>query len=323
MRWPHWVLYCSLAAGVAALAGCSGSGATADDIRGGNLQTLAEDSLNVLALYKSWDDFLYAPLAQQSETPKITHGDGFINIHGRNSDGSIYDWYILTSAGNGGYGTVTYPDGRVWRQTCDPRVWEGSTCYDHVLNTYPDGATLEVFTSCDITSEPFTSYSHGTATALNGKQLRFELRRRDMLDDTLALILDGVKFELTVPTNAQMTFRPFCPNFVAGANGTLKTAHSLLKFRLSGQDQRWDKLETETTDGTKGGFTLEADWHGNGQFERGGSTVASLRWSELIVGMLDLLGAGQKEINPSAAVRDLEIGRWVTNSSALGPMPIY
>jgi hypothetical protein len=116
----------------------------------------------------------------------------------------------------------------------------------------------------------------------------------------------------------------FWPRFEEGAIGAYRSGKGAhLDFTVNGRDDIWDTWTLAAADGTNGIFTLGDQFAGSGTLSRDGTPIGALRWPELGAGALDLVAAGTTAVGPSAAARDFQMDRWISNIAAMGPMPVY
>jgi hypothetical protein len=324
----HTMAWLVIVAGAAVLlAGCSGSGAPPAEVRGASVQTLASDQVSAAMLFAAWSGMLYVQTAGQASVPVRTNmPDGSLRFTGTNSDGSVYQYFVLHPfvESSPGRGTITWPDGTTYRTEWEAAVWEngGNRSVDHLRDTFPNGASME----CQIVANyaaHVQSLWEGTARAATGRTMQFHLDRLQEERDQLTLNLpDGATMQIEVPLTGVFG-AAYWPRFADGATGTYKAAGGpALQISLAGTD-RWTQWKLTAPDGTTGAFALDANMLGQGQLTRAGQTLAALGWDAEWLGTLGLLGAGQQQVAPSAAARDFQINRWVGNAAAMGPMPMY
>lgn len=317
------VLLSVAVAAVVLLGGCSGTGAPAADARGAGVQTLAADNLSALVLFSEWTQALYP---KTGGTPTINgpepQPDGSLRFWGTNSDDSTFEWFAQPDGSS--TGTLTWPDGLTFSQVADAILWSPdhrTRSTEHFVNTYPDGGRLECRVVAHYGSVT-TSVWTGTATLKDGKTTGFVLQRALPGHDELTVPLeDGAQLEFSVPLSLHVG--GLGPAFAGGATGALQSPGGRsLSFTASGLDD-WAKWAIEGADGFTGEFALREDWSADGQLRQGGALAGALRWTEGFIGTLDLLGATQEHVTPSAAALNGGISRWCENVNALHPMPMY
>jgi hypothetical protein len=312
------------------LAGCSGSGVALNKLTGGDLRTLSADHLSAVQLFFGWLGVLYQRQADSPSPNSDFLPDGTIRMSGNNSDGSEFEWLIAPDTSS--RGTIAWPDGTRFTQVSDATAygpdWLSTT--DHVMNTYPNGATIETTIVGDYDDVNFRQTWNGTIRLPGGVAMNFALDRVDGDRDQLRLELpDGSVFTLLVPTRNDLDHRPTWPRYAEGATGTFTApGRGATQLQIGAQslpddDGVWNQWQFTAADGTQGSFALSVNSSGTGQLQQGGQPVGALRWTEQGLGTLDLLGAGVEEVTPSAAARDFRLDQWVRNTALLGPAPVY
>jgi len=313
------------------LGGCSGAGVPVAANTGGLLQALAADHLSALQLFYGWLGVLYQRVAAVAPVPNIeVLPDGTTRLWGTNSDGSQFEWFL--NPDGTGRGTITWPDGTTFTQVSDATVYgpDWLTTTDHVVNTYPNGATIDTTIVGDYHDVNLHQTWTGTIRLPGGAAMNFTLDRVDGDRDQLQVTLpDGSVLTLNIPIRNDLDGRPIWPRYANGATGTFTVpGRGVTQLQIGAEllpdgDGVWNRWQSTAADGTQGDYALNADSSGTGQLQQGGQPVGALRWTQQGAGTLDLLGAGVEAVTPSAAARDFRLDQWVRNTALLGPAPIY
>lgn len=318
------------------VAGCSGAGVAAGDVRGDAVRATAEDHLSAVLLFRSWTNVLHRRIPQpdgaeagtsQGCTPELNFEfleDGSTRMWGVNSDCSVFEY--ITTPDEMTTGFIEWPNGMRMDGVWYPAEFDETftTMSQHVVTTFEDGTQLDYVYSTNIVTPLSPLIMDGVARRADGQQMDFWLSRTQNLEDHLAIDLpDGAHMETRVPTQAvQGTL--YWPVFEAGATGTYTSAAGRrLEFELVGQDDRWETWEFDGRGNTAGAFALSDGFGGAGQLMEGNDVVAALRWADPSAGTLDIVAASTWHVTPSAAARDFQIDQWIANGAALNPMPIY
>ncbi|MBU0607223.1 MAG: hypothetical protein KKI08_05015, partial [Armatimonadetes bacterium] len=202
------------------MGGCSGAGVPVAANTGGLLQALAADHLSALQLFYGWLGVLYQRMAD-APVPNIDFlPDGTIRLTGTNSDGSQFEWFM--NPDQTGRGTITWPDGTSFTQVSDATVYgpDWLTTTDHVVNTYPNGATIETTIVGDYSGPNYHGIWTGTIRLPGGAAMNFTLDRVDSDRDQLKVALpDGSVLTLNIPIRNDLDLRPIWPRYADGAPG--------------------------------------------------------------------------------------------------------
>jgi len=318
------------------VAGCSGAGVAAGDVRGDAVRTTAEDHLSAVLLFRSWTNVLHRRIPQpdgpeagtsQGCAPELNFEfleDGSMRMWGTNSDCSVFEY--ITAADQTTTGFIEWPNGMrmdgVWYPAEFDETFTNSS--QRAVITFEDGMQLDYVYSTNIVTPLSPQIMDGVARRPDGQQMDFRLSRTQNLEDYLVIDLpDGAHMETHVPLQA-VPGTLYWPVFEAGATGTYTSGTGRqLGFGLLGQDDRWETWEFEGGGNTTGAFTLSDGFGGAGQLMDGNDIVAALRWADPSAGTLDILAATTWQVTPSAAARDFQIDQWIANGAALNPMPMY
>ncbi|MEN6645449.1 MAG: hypothetical protein ABFE08_23645 [Armatimonadia bacterium] len=303
------------------LCGCSGSGAPAGDVEGASLQTLAADHLSAVTTVAAWTAVFYVPPTFPNLDMELDPVTGITHLFGTGSDGAVFDYYIASSNDNACHGTIKWPDGDEFRQTSTTVYSDDYTsAHDQITNVYPNGAQLQYTVDTQF-GPPTVSEWAGTATLPGGRHLTLRMRKQSTVDHLALIFDDGSGLQMTVP----LIFSPagWTIAYADRARGTYRNASGQsLSFGLTGTT-RWETMETTAADGTTGSFNLQQQMGGTGELRSSGRLAAALQWDAEGLGLLDITGASQVEVTPSAAARDFRIDQWTDHAVGLGPMPVY
>jgi len=315
------------------VAGCSGAGVAAGDVRGDAVRTTAEDHLSAVTLLKGWLKILHV----REEIPEAGvdacasceptldmefFEDGSFRMWGTNSDCSTFD--LTYAADESGFGTFAWPDGRSVDMVWGAPEYEGDKTIQQMQETFGDGTRLTYLYTIDFGPLDAPQTMEGTAELPDGQQMDFSLRRTQEGEDHLRLWPpDGASLDVHIPVQSTGGAL-FWPRFEEGGTGVyLSAAGDRLDFTLQGADDRWDSWSFNATDGTQGDFALDETFAGVGQLTHDGSVLGALRWPETCLGVLDLVTSGASDVAPSAAARAFQMDQWVANIAVMGPMPVY
>ena len=300
------------------LCGCSGSGAPAGDVEGASLQTLAADKLSALTTIAGWTNVFYMEIASVDIEVEEDADTGVYRLYGTMTDDAAFEYFI--NPDNSSHGTIKWPNGEVFTQA-ETVSWseDYSRSHEEITNTYPNGGRLQYTVDAEY-GTPTRSHWAGTATLPDGRHLTLQMERVDVERDDLVLsFTDGARLQMSTPTDALTGLVQHNQE----TTGTYRNSQGqTLTFRLSG-DTRWNRLDIETPQGTTGSFTLGESMEGAGELRTGGEVAAALRWNAAWSGLLDVVGASQVEVTPSAAARDFRIDQWTNHAVGLGPQPVY
>ncbi|NSW56488.1 MAG: hypothetical protein HPY44_10765 [Armatimonadetes bacterium] len=314
------------------LGGCSGSGQPVQEVTGQSYKSLATDHLSAVVTVRSWFNIMHQKLgvgaAQGGCTPTYFEEqlpDGSTHAWGTTSDCIQYDYVLRPD--ESGSGTHTRPDGSQTQLQWTTPVWEGDKVTYHTTETLWTGGTLDYDFSIDFSVPTSLQSWDGYAQLPNTQRMQFRVVRTQEVDDKLWVTLpDGAMLYVTVPT-APADGTSYWPVFSSGATGTYTgPSGRTLDFTILGDDasERWQKWVFQGSDGSSGSFNLGADLLGSGTLTDGTQVIGALNWQAgAMTGILDLLAADTTEVTPSAAARDFQIDRWITNMAAMGPAPMY
>lgn len=318
---------CSVLAMVLLTGGCSGPGVAVNAIQQADLRALAADHVSAVLLLKGWLRIMYVKNApgggeceQQINRQRLP--GGVVHLWGTMSDCTQFDYTV--QADGSGVGLLVWPDGGVEELTWTPPVWNGLVHTVDIDRVLPDGTRLDFSNTADFGQAGTPSSMVGEVTLADGRSMDFALHRLTMGDDRLRLQMpDGSVLDATIPTTA-VEYAVHWPIFSPGGSGWFSgAAGDRLDFTFSGESEGWDRWVATAADGTRGEFELGEGLAGNGNLTRNGQVLGALRWFVDGLGTLDLLDAGSAEVAPSAAARDFQIDRWVSNIAAMGPAPMY
>ncbi|MEN6404035.1 MAG: hypothetical protein ABFD94_18985 [Armatimonadia bacterium] len=303
------------------LCGCSGSGAPAGDVEGASLQTLAADHLSAVITVAAWTKVFYMPFSDPGLHQEDDPVTGLIHIYGTSPvDHAVFDYYVNPSDSSS-HGTIKWPDGDEFRQTCTLVYSDDYTStHEQIANVYPNGAQLQYTVDTQF-GPPTVSEWAGTATLPRGRHLTLRMRKQSGVDHLALVFDDGSGLQMTVPV--MLLPAGWTIAYADRARGTYRNASGQsLSFGLTGTT-RWETMETTAADGTTGSFNLQQRMDGTGELRSGGTLAAALQWDAEGLGLLDITGASQIEVTPSAAARDFRIDQWTDHAVGLGPMPVY
>ncbi|MEN6549295.1 MAG: hypothetical protein ABFE07_24885, partial [Armatimonadia bacterium] len=284
-------------------------------------QTLAADHLSAVTTVAAWTAVFYMPLSFPDLDQDFDPATGIFHLCGTASDGARLDYYIASSYDNACHGTIRWRDGSEFRQTSTVVYGNDyTTAHEEMTNTYPNGAQLHFTVDTDF-GPPTVSEWVGTATLTGGRRMGLRMEKQSTHDDLSLLFGDGSRLQLNVPLIDAP--QGWTIAYADKACGTYRNASGQsLSFRLTGTT-RWETMETTAADGTTGSFSLQQQMAGTGELRSGGTLAAALQWDAEGLGLLDLTGASQIEVTPSAAARDFRIDQWTNHAVGLGPMPVY
>lgn len=316
------------------VAGCSGAGVAAGDVRGDAVRATAEDHLSAVTLLKGWLKILHERAAAAAAVGVHTcqqcepicdmefFEDGSYRMWGTNSDCSVFDYTVQVD--ESGTGTITWPTGDVMSQWWGPPIWDGDRLSQDVADTFPDGTELRYTATVDFALPESPQRWEGTATLPDGREMEFALDRAIEGDDHLILELpDGSQLETTIPTTP-VPGTVFWPVFEEGGTGHyVSAAGQRLDFTITGQDDQWDRWVFTGADDTHGDFAIDQQFAGVGEMTQNGDVLGAFRWTDTGAGALDLVGTTSWAVAPSATARDFQVDQWVANIAVLNPMPMY
>jgi hypothetical protein len=323
------IMTCILAAILlAAVLGCSGSGAPAAKVRGDALTSSAADHLSALVLVRSWFHILALEAAGSDEDAgsvephyDIEFGeDGSMHIWGNMSDGSTFDY--LQAADGSGSGWRKLTDGKRTDITWTAPVDDGTHLQQSITETFWDGTSLSYTNDVGYGLPTQVITYDGTARLSDSRQMAFKYVDTEPISQAVELTLpDGSSLQLSVP----MRLLPeggMAPDYATGATGEFAAPDGTTQtFTMTGASDTWDRWQFSGADGLTGDFSLSSDMSGSGQILKNGTLAAALRWPQSAAGTLDIVAASSVEVNPSAAARDFQLDRWISRIGAMGPSP--
>lgn len=313
-----------LALATIVLSGCSGAGSTVPEVQGG-VPAAASRVLSAFALVKSWTEMMY-PEASEYRTYHSEH----VAIGGR---AATREWGVLSDGGRYVYvvfdddgvfrGTIRWGD--TWVQTwCSkPEFSEDGTYTRAGELTWSSGARLHWSQVANSTKPTFPQVITGTAVTPDKQRMTYEWHReQDAADEVSASLPDGSALHLQCPTH--FVGAQHRPLYGPGLTGTYQSGAASVALKLSGTGAGWDSWATTETGGLAGSFALDSSMAASGALRTAaGETAGLLRWTTTEVATLDLLGAGEVAVTPSAAALKCQITSWVGNAALLGPSPLY
>jgi len=305
------------------LAGCSGVGQTAAQVRGDPVRTAAADHVTAVLLVKSWFAILQPEPAGGGCSLEVFWEPGpgsSTRLTGRLSDCTTYE-YLIQIDGSG-TGTQTRLDGKTSSLTWTAPVWNDVVASQHIKQTLWDAEELEFDWSMDYGSAGSPQTWDGQAILPDGRAMTFLLDRvQDSADELRLVLSDGSQLYARVPLTGGVLQ---LPAYEQGATGSYTSAGGAVQeFSISGASGRWDGWTFTTAAGIEGSFLLGLGFIGNGQLNSADALLGALSWQTAEGGTLALLGASASDVVPSAAALDFQVDRWVTTIAAMGPSPTY
>lgn len=302
------------------LGGCSGSGMAPDQIVGGTIHTAAADHLSVVCLLTGWLRSLYYrnPLNGYDITVDEYLPDGTYHFAGTNSDGSTFEFWQAEDYS--GRCVMTWPDLSVV-QTYGPPSMDGDLFYQEIDEEWSTGLRVTSRVDADLSLPDPPQVWTGEARIPGDKVMHYVLNRAVDHDRLVLVFPDQSRLQFDTPI-APAPGAACWPQFAQGAQVTFTSGGRTLTYRLTGRSEDWwDEMEFESDFGLSGSFAVDDHFLGSGQLQENGVVAGALRWDAELIGRLNLLGAGQEEVTPSAAARDFRLDQWANHSALLGPTP--
>jgi len=308
----------------AMLAGCSGSGVTVTDLRGGPVYAASQDQMTAIQLLKSWFAVIY-PLASPPPThQRVEHTEQVdadtVRVWGTDIWGRAFD--ILRHDDGEGSGTWFDAYGKPVAAQWDAPVYlDKDTTQTHVVYHF-DGMTMDSITITHYRLYQLAATEEdGTATLADGRVLhyRFEDDAKGLHRLKLDLLSEGLTLQIEIPVAwvRNLGWRPLDSSVVTG---TVVGRQGSLSLRLTGARLTWRKLEITAASGVTGTYALQGrSLVGSGQLSEGGNLVGTLGWGDDLVGRLELSSVRWVEVTPVAAARDLAVDRWISALAGLAP----